>query len=216
MADLYDELVADSRYLDAFKNVTIYGVAGTNGSGKDTVLDVLGELDFYTFNNGDALRKISLLALGSTGRGSNDAPAPRIANVQRARYPGGMVELGLLQYWIQVLHLPPELQPAGLATGSIRGVNEAKRLKQLGGKLIVTDADPLVRYERFKNRGRYYEKSISFEQFQAEELGEMGTPESDPTKLGMAEVISMGDITITNDSSDIEAFKQQVRERLGL
>lgn len=214
--DLHKQLVEDERFKAAFKDVTLYGVAGSNGSGKDTVLNVLGDAGYFVFNTGDNLRQITQAVMGTTQRGGNDSPTGRIANAQRAIYPGGMVSLGMIDYWARILHMTPELSPAGLAIGSIRSVSEVNTLKEFGGKLIVVDADPHVRYERVVKRGRSYEKEISFEQFIAEDEAEMGKDETDPRKFGIAQVLKMGDITLDNSSDSLEDFMQSVRRQLGL
>lgn len=213
---LQQELTRDKRFKQAFEGVTIYGVAGANGSGKDITLDIMAEAGFFAFNVGDALRQISKAVMGTTQRGGNDSPTGRIANAQRALYDGGMVTVGLIDYWTRILHMPKELQTKGLVIGSIRAVGEVEALKQFGGKLIVVEGSPQVRYQRVVGRGRSYEKQISFEQFMKEEDAEMARGETDPTKFGMAQVIEMGDITISNDSDDLEIFKANVRRNLGL
>lgn len=213
---LYSQLVHDERFKQAFQGVTLYGVAGTNGSGKDTALDVLAENGFFVFNTGDTLRQITTAVMGTTQRGGNTSPTGTIANWQRTTYPGGMVTVGLIDYWTRILHMPMELHPKGLAIGSIRSVSEAQALKDFGGKLIVVTADAQVRYERVIGRGRAYEKAISFEQFESEEKAEMGYGETDPTKFGMAQVIEMADITIDNSTDDIDAFSEVVKETLKL
>jgi dephospho-CoA kinase len=214
--DLHQQLVNDPKFKEAFKGVPIYGVAGSNGSGKDTVLQVFADSGFFVFNTGDALRQITTAVMGTTQRGGNDSPTGRIANAQRAIYPGGMVTLGMIDYWARVLHMPTELRPKGLAIGSIRSVSEVQTLKDFGGKLIVVDADPKVRYDRVVVRGRAYEKEISFEQFIAEDEAEMGKNETDPTKFGLAQVLQMGDIRLDNSSSSIDEFMQNAKQQLGL
>lgn len=213
---LQQELVQDERFKEAFKGVTIYGVAGANASGKDTVLEVLEEAGYHVFNASDALRKISKAALGSTQRGGNDSPTGRIANAQRSLYPGGMVALGLIEYWARVLHMPEELHPKGIAIGSIRAVGEVKGLKNFGGKLIAVNASVETRYNRIVKRARTYEAHISIEQFIEEEKAEMAVGETDPTKFGMAQVIEMADITIDNDQDDIAIFKDKIKQALSL
>lgn len=214
--DLHEELVNDQRFKQAFKGVPFFGVAGSNGSGKDTVLSVLSDAGFFVFNTGDALRQITTAVMGTTQRGGNDSPTGTIANAQRSTYPGGMVSLGMIDYWARVLHMPDELRPRGLAIGSIRSVSEVQTLKEFGGKLIVVDADPKVRYERIVIRGRAYEKEISFERFMAEDEAEMGKNETDPTKFGLAQVMKMGDITIDNSADDLVEFMQHTKQKLGL
>lgn len=210
------EVTRDQRFKEAFAGVVIYGVAGTNGSGKDTILDLMAEHGFLAFNTSNGLRQITMAVMGTTQRGGNDSPTGKIANAQRSVYDGGMVSLGLIDYWARVLHMPKELHPKGLVIGSIRAVGEVETLKNFGGKLIVVDADPRIRYRRLTSRGRAYEKQISFEQFIAEEEAEMGRSETDPSKFGIAQVMKMADITITNDSDDLEMFKAHAREKLGL
>src|SRR5687767_11741695 len=125
---MQQEVVADERYLQSFKGVTIYGVAGTNGSGKDSLMDLLVAHGFLMFNTSEHLRPLAMAAFSSTSRGGNDAPMGKVANNFRVVYPGGMVELGLLDYWMKVGVLPNELKPKGLVIGSIRGTGEVKRL----------------------------------------------------------------------------------------
>lgn len=215
MSILQQELVNDPRYAEAFSGVTIYGVAGTNASGKDTVMDLLEEHGFLRFSTSDNLRQVSRAVFQSTERGGNDTPMGRLGNAARAAYPGGMVEIGLLDWWARVAYLPVDLRPKGLVIGSIRGVNEAKRLQQVGGKLIVTDATPQVRFSRIASRTRE-DDPPTFEQFIAHEAAEMAVGETDPTLFGMAAVIEMADIVITNNHNDVAEFKAQAAETLGL
>lgn len=215
-ANLHAELVSDQRFKQAFQGITLYGVAGTNGSGKDTVLQVLAESGFFVFNTGDALRQITTAVMGTTQRGGNNSPTGTIANWQRTTYPGGMVTVGLIDYWTRILHMPSELHPKGLAIGSIRSVSEAQALKEFGGKLLVVTADSRVRYDRIVGRGRAYEQTITFEQFEAEDKAEMGYGETDPTKFGMAQVIEMADMTLENNADTIETFSETVRKTLQL
>jgi hypothetical protein len=213
---MQQEIVSDERYLESFKGVTIYGVTGTNASGKDTVMDLLEDHGFLRFSTSDCLRQISRSVFNSTQRGGNDTPMGRLGNAFREAYPGGMVELGLLEWWARIGVLPAELHPKGLVIGSIRGVNEAKRLKEVGGKLIVTDASPEARFSRIAGRGRADDHELTYEEFLAKEAGDMAVGETDPTKFGMAAVIEMADIRIANDHNDVPAFKAQAAEALGL
>ena len=214
--DLHKALVADPRFKQAFQGIKIYGVAGTNGSGKDTALHVLAEAGFFVFNTGDAVRQITKAVMNTTQRGGNESPTGTIANQQRATYPGGMVTLGLIDYWTRILHMPAALRPKGLAIGSIRSVSEVEELKAFGGELIVVNADQRIRYEHIVGRGRAYENTITFEQFKAEEDAEMGYNETDPTKFGMAQVVEMADIAIENSADDVAAFSEVVKQKLNL
>lgn len=214
--DLHQKLVNDPEFKEAFKGVSIFGVAGSNGSGKDTILDMLAQSGYFVFNTGDNLRQITKAVMGTTQRGGNNSPTGRIANAQRSTYPGGMVSLGMIDYWARIPHMPEELRPKGLAIGSIRSVSEVNTLKEFGGKLVVVDADPKVRYERVVIRGRAYEKEISFERFVAEDEAEMGKNETDPTKFGLAQVMEMGDITLDNSQDNVEEFIKSAKQVIGI
>ncbi len=209
------ELVQSDQYRQAFSGVTVYGIAGTNGSGKDSLMDLLAEHGFLVFNTSDSLRQISQAAFNSTDRGGNDAPMGRVGNAFRVAYPGGMVELGLLDWWLRASVLSEELRPKGLVIGSVRGTGEVQRLKQFGGRLVVVDADPQVRYERLSGRGRS-DDSITFEQFLEKEAGDMAVGETDPTRFGMAAVIDAADIRIMNNGDDISALRAEARTLLSL
>lgn len=212
---LQHDIVADERYLKSFEGVTIYGVAGTNASGKDTVMELMAEHGFFVFNTSNGLRQIAHAVFKSTARGGNDAPMGKVGNAFRVAYPGGMVELGLLDWFLKAGVLPDDLKPKGLVIGSIRGTGEAERLKQIGGKLIVTDADQRVRYERITGRNRADDR-ISFEEFQEHEAGDMAVGETDPTKFGMAAVMDMADIRIVNNDNDLPAFRRQILQALDI
>lgn len=213
---LQQQIVNDPLYRESFHGVTIYGVAGTNASGKDTVMDLLEEHDFLRFSTSDSLRQISRAVFHSTQRGGNDTPMGRVANAFREVYPGGMVELGLVDWWLRVGVLPPELRPKGLVIGSIRATGEAERLKEFGGKLIVTDASPEVRFSRISGRGRADDHELTYEEFLAKEAGDMAHGQTDPTRFGMAAVMEMADIRIVNNHNDVPEFRAQAIELLGL
>lgn len=213
MDDLYDTLVNDQRYLSSFSNTVVLGVTGTNGSGKDSMMNILSEHGFVVYNTGDHLRQIALASLGSINRGGNDSPSGRIGNAERVRFPGGMVELGLIDWWAHAGHLSDDLRPRGLVIGSIRGTGEVEQLKKVGGKLVVTDADRQVRYQRMLSRKRSDEVGLSFEQFCQNDDAELAVGETDPTKFGMDAVIKQADSVIYNDGS-LEDFRRLMIEEL--
>jgi|GEM_PF-659878 len=215
MSMMQQDIVVDERYLEIFKDVTIYGVAGANASGKDGLMDLLVDHGFLQYHTSNSIRRISQAVFKSTDRGGNEAPMGIIGNAMRSVYPGGPVELGLLDWWLAVSVLPEELRPKGLVIGSIRAVGEVERLKQVGGKLIVVDADQRVRYDRIMSRQRA-DDPVSFEVFKEHEDAELAHGETDPTKFGMAAVIDSADITIVNNGDSIEDFRKQVIETLHL
>jgi dephospho-CoA kinase len=209
------EIIDDVRVKEFFRDVRLFGVAGTNGSGKDTVMELLAEQGFLRYSTSDGLRQIAQAVFNSTDRGGNDAPMGQVGNAFRTAYPGGVVDVGLLDYWFRVGVLPVELRPKGLVIGSIRGTGEAERLQDFGGQLIAVDADPKIRYQRLFGRHRA-DDSISYEDFLAKEAGDLAEGQTDPTKFGMAAVIARADITLTNDAARIDEFKAQASKALEL
>lgn len=213
---LQRDLVLKPEFREAFQGVPIYGVAGSNGSGKDTLLSLFEAYGYFVFNTGDNLRQITKAAMDTTQRGGNHSPTGMVANAQRSTYPGGMVTLGMIDYWARVLHIPENLRPKGLVIGSIRSVSEAQALKDFGGQLIVVDANPHVRHQRIISRAREYEAKISYEQFIAEDEAEMGKDEKDTTKFGLAQVIEMADTKLDNSGESVEEFVTHARKALNL
>ena len=104
------ELVQNARYRESFRGVTIYGVAGTNGSGKDSLMGLLVERGFLLFNTSDALREVSQAVYQSIDRGGNESPLGLVGNAYRTAYPGGTVDLGLTKWWLQIAVLPGDMR----------------------------------------------------------------------------------------------------------
>jgi dephospho-CoA kinase len=105
----------------------------------------------------------------------------------------------------------------GLVMASLRNPGEADRVHELGGQVIWVDADPKVRYDRIQankaTRGRIEEDEKTFEQFMAEEQAEMTTT-GDSATLNMSGVRDKADLTIHNDGSGIEDFKDEAEQAL--
>ncbi len=213
MNDLYADFANDVRYLDSLRGATILGIVGTNGAGKDSLMDMLERSGYLVYRNGTSIRELAVASLGSPNRGGNDSPSGRIGNAQRTRWPGGMVELGLIDWWARAGHLPVELRPKGLVVGSVRSMSEVKRLHEVGGKLICVDADVHIRYERNVGRKRADEHGITFDEFVVQEQQEMADGETDPTKFGMSAVMQAADVYIYNNGP-IEDFQKVVADVL--
>jgi dephospho-CoA kinase len=105
----------------------------------------------------------------------------------------------------------------GLVIASLRNPGEADRIHELGGHVIWIDADPRVRYDRIQahksERDRAEEDNKTFEEFVVEEAAEMHQSGDDAT-LDMSAVKEQADLTITNDGTDIEAFKNEAETAL--
>jgi cytidylate kinase len=182
----------------------LIGLAGTNGSGKDTIAHMLAEKYGFCFAGATEMLAAELKQRG--------LPTDRVhksklsAEWRREHGMAAIVDKGV------ILFESGDYQ--GLIVGSLRHPGEADRVHELGGTMLWIDADPHIRYERIigGNRGRI-EDQKSFEEFLADEAREM-KPEGDAATLNMGAVKERADIFIQNDGNDIEAFKLQAEKAL--
>lgn len=183
----------------------VIGISGTNGSGKDTVGQMLSERYNFLFASGsDMLReeakKRSLPIERKTLRDIGDA----------WRREHG---LGVLVDKAHELFKSKEGKYDGLALVSIRNPGEADRIHELGGKVVWVDADPKTRYQRIYSRQRTDEDKKTFEQFLEEQQAEM-QHYGDNATLNISGVKDKADIFLTNNGNDIDAFKNEAEAKL--
>lgn len=189
----------------------IIGLAGTNGSGKDTVGHILAEDHDYLF-----ISVTDLLRAEAKRRGQPaDREVLRTISAEWRRQLG----LGVLVDKAVAEYETVKDQYKGVVMASLRNPGEADRVHQLGGILVWIDADARVRYDRIQanaaRRNRAEEDNKTFEEFLAEEEVEMHTPAGgDEATLNSAGVKAVADIFISNDSDDIEALKTKISEQL--
>lgn len=182
----------------------IIAIAGTNGSGKDTVGQMLADdYGWFFVSVADLLRdeakKRGLPIERSVLRGIG-------AEWRREYGLGVLVDRAIKQFE------ESKQQHAGLVVSPMRNPGEAQRVKDLGGVLVWVDADPKVRYDRITSRNRSTEDRKTFEQFLAEEKAEMNE-QGDAATLNMAAVKKMADIFIDNNDG-IEHIEHQIKEAL--
>ncbi len=190
----------------------IIGLAGTNGSGKDTVGHILAQDHGYLF-----VSVTDLLRDEARRRGQ---PAER--EVLRAisaewRQQSG---LGVLVDRAVAQYRAGQDRYAGVVMASLRNPGEADRVHELDGVMVWVDADPRVRYGRIQanaaSRGRAEEDQKTFEQFLAEEAAEMNKPAGDDdTKLNMSAVKERCDVFLDNDGG-LADFRSETKKALGL
>lgn len=180
----------------------IIGVAGTNGSGKDTVGHILAQKYDWLFVSVSDLLRDECRKRGLAVEREN------LRNISAEwRREGG---LGVLVDKAVEVFESGNGQYDGLAIASLRNPGECERITELGGVNVWVDADPRVRYERIQTaeRGRGGEDEKTYEQFLAEQEAEM-QPSGDEATLNMAGVKALADITIINES-DVSTLERAV------
>jgi dephospho-CoA kinase len=183
----------------------IIGISGTNGSGKDTVGQLLAERHNFLFISGS-----DLLREEAKKRGlpiERDTLSSISAEWRRVE---GM---GALSARVHKMFEAQKDKYDGMATVSLRHPGEADFIHSKGGIVIWVDADPKIRYDRIYSRQRTLEDNKTFEEFLAEQEKEM-SHSGDHATLNMSAVKERADIILTNDGNDIEAFKDQAETAL--
>lgn len=182
----------------------LIGIGGTNGSGKDTVSKFLADHNYLFVSVSDLLRdeaKRRGLAL--------EREILRSISAEWRREFG----LGVLVDRAVELYKKQTDKYDGVVATPMRNVGEAKRIHELGGRLIWVDADPKIRYDRIRQRNRSAEDDKSYEQFLLEEQEEMHQT-GDEATLDSAGVKEISDIFIENNFNDIESFEREISQKL--
>jgi cytidylate kinase len=188
--------------------MNLIGVSGTNGSGKDSLGQILADDYGWLFVSvSDFLRD------EAKKRGQPvEREVLRSISAEWRRKDG----LGALVNRAVELFNQSQGKYKGVVAIAMRNPGEAQRVIDLGGKLVWVDADPKVRYDRIYKRGRSAEDNKTFEQFKKEEYDEMHHHGGDDATLNMAGVKAISDIFIDNNTDNLEDFKQAVQEALNL
>ncbi|OGL36507.1 hypothetical protein A3E49_02005 [Candidatus Saccharibacteria bacterium RIFCSPHIGHO2_12_FULL_49_19] len=183
----------------------LIGISGTNGSGKDTVGDMLAERHNWLFVSvSDFLRE-------EARRRNLPIERKHLSSISAEwRRKHGH---GVLTERAARLFKEKATKHDGLAVVPMRHPGEAAKVKELGGIIVWVDADPKVRYKRVTGRGRSTEDVKTYEQFLAEEEAEMHHS-GDEATLSMSKVKEMADISLVNNGDDIEAFKNEAEKAL--
>lgn len=195
------------------KKLRIIGLAGTNGSGKDTVGQTLADNHNYLF-----VSVTELLREEAKHRGQPvEREVLRTISAEWRRESG----LGVLVDKAVAEYEKESSKYTGVVMASLRNPGEADRIHELGGTMVWVDADPRVRYARVQAnaalRGRAGEDAKTYEQFMAEEQIEMNKSNGgDAATLNMGAVKASCDIFLTNDSTDIAGFRKQTEQALNL
>lgn len=124
----------------------IIGVSGTNGSGKDTVGQMLAERHNFLFvSMTDMLRDEALKRNLPIER---DVLSTISAEWRRESGLGVLIDKS-----VEYFNAEPG-KYNGLVLASLRNPGEADRAHELGGQVVWVDADPKIRYDRIYARQR--------------------------------------------------------------
>lgn len=185
----------------------LYGIAGTNGSGKDSLAEFLVKnYGFLYVSSSDLLRAEA----GKRGLLTDRKNLHNISAEWRRESGLGV----LVEKAVEFFNEQPAGKYKGLITGSLRNPAEADAIHAHGGKMIWTDADPKVRFARLQARGRADDPK-DFATFEAEEAHEM-QHSGDAATLSLGDVKPRSDIFLDNTGSTIEEFSVIIAEKLGL
>lgn len=185
----------------------LYGLAGTNGSGKDSLAGFLARKYGFLFVSSSDLLRAEAQKRGLPPERLN----LRTISAEWRREDG----LGVLvEKAVEFFEAQPKGKYKGLITGSLRNPAEADAIHAHGGKMIWTDADPKIRFARLFGRGRA-DDPADFEKFVADEEAEMRQT-GDAATLSLADVKTRCDIFIDNGSGSLQEFEVLITEKLGL
>ena len=120
----------------------IYGLSGTNGSGKDTVAKMLQEK--HNILNVSA-SELLVEELNRRGLPIDRKHKSALSAEWRREHGMGVI----VDKAVEELD-NKKSQYNGFIIGSLRHPGETDRIHELGGKQIWVDADPKIRYERIQ------------------------------------------------------------------
>lgn len=182
----------------------LIGICGTNGSGKDTIAEMLADTHGWLMvQYSDFLREEAK----NRGLPIERKHLSAISSEWREKHGHDILTRKSIELFEQA-----GKKHAGLVVLSMRHPGEGKKVKALGGTVIWVDADPQIRYKRVFGRSRSHEDKKTYEEFLADEEREMRP--SGESSLEMAAVKEMADIFIENNGDSIEAFKKKAAKIL--
>jgi len=195
--------------------IKIIGIAGTNGSGKDTAGHFLADHYNYLFISVTDMLRDELTKRGLPP--SRENMRNLSAEWRRENGLAVLIDEAIKAYQ----QVGDNSKYNGLVVASLRNPGEAKRIHELDGLVLWVDADPRVRYQRiqanFLSRGlqRAVDDKKTFEQFIVEEAAEM-QHSGDAATLSMSVVKAQADLELLNNSSDMATFTNEIERVLKL
>jgi dephospho-CoA kinase len=184
----------------------IIGIGGTNGSGKDSLGQMLEERrDWLFVSVTDIMRE----ELKKRGKAIERENLRALSTEWHHKYgSGALTDIAVKEFKSR----NKDNEYKGLVIASLRRAGEVERVHDFGGIMAWVDAEPKIRYERTNGRGRSAEDQKTYSEFLADEKLEMEG--SSGHTLNMSEVKKLADIFLENNGSDIEKFKDEAEKAL--
>jgi cytidylate kinase len=184
----------------------IIGIGGTNGSGKDTIGEMLAERhDFLVISVSEILREEAR----KQGLPIERKHLSTISAQWRREHGHGVLTERAMR-----LFKNSNKKYKGLVVIPMRHPGVAVKVKENGGVVVWVDANPKTRYKRIESRLRSLEDHKTYQEFLADEQREMHH-EGDAATLSMAKVKKLSDIFLKNNGDNTEAFKDVAEKALG-
>ncbi len=171
----------------------IVGITGTLGAGKGTVVEYLVHKGFTHYS----ARSFLYEEVDARGLPRNRDSLNAVGEELRATHGAAHV--------VETLYERAQREGKNAIIESIRATGEVAALKEKGGILIAVDADPNIRYKRVLARGSETDH-ITFEKFIADE--EREARGDDPARMNLRHCMARADITVTNDGTIEELYRQ--------
>jgi|SRR3989344_1303094 len=180
----------------------IIGITGMNGSGKDSVAEILKT--GYDFEHYSAREMISneMMRLAASAKNRDDMREG--ANMLA-------VQLGP-DFLIKQLLAETEKKQSDSVFESVRRTAEIQAIWGAGGKIIAVLASREVRFRRLKARGGKFD-DITFDQFVDQENKELDS--TDPNRQSIVRCVAMANFRVENEGA-IENLYDQINTIMSL
>jgi dephospho-CoA kinase len=164
----------------------VFGITGTNGAGKGTVVEFLKQKGFKHYSASELI----LEEIVKLGLPQNRDSMIMVGNKLRSEFGAGYIAEELIK------RAKNDGEKAIIE--SIRTVGEIDNLKKAGGILLAVDANQKIRFERAIKRGSVKD-NITWEQFVEQENIE--SESTDPNKQNLIACRNLADYVINNDET---------------